>query len=1531
MQNKSNWIALLALCLFPLGLCAQGYTLQKLVMTGDDVPGETVVTEQFAYFQNVHVFPDGQVGFSGITTRTGNFFRNAPRGIYLSNTSGTLSVLAEIDDAEAWRSFGLPYNELDSDVSKNFAFNYVNPTFVPWVQGLAKTAPGQEVLSLSPEDGSFMLVSSANLPDATFYQGIFSEIWGGIMLNSQGQVLALADFEFTNDPDNDKRGLFVASGVNDIRNIAFAGDAAPGFVDASFFDFVNPVLADNGNVFFKSTLTGAGVSSPDNETLWMENDGTFTLLLREGSPAPGRPVDHEIRLTSLNMQVIAINGNKMVVFAGASPPGGGLHRVFWISDTQGTDLSPIFHYNSSPVLSNPDYFTATDQGSVAFTSIDGNTIIMDNNGNVYFEGGGEFENEQNIGGVWKYSASDGSISLIQESSIDNGGLYAIDLLAVNNFGGLLFHARDSGNSGTKGIWTRRPSGALNNLSNVGDKIDDRPITGYAVHSGITTLGSPRKHTLMTDGGDCVFVATLADTANDSDNRFDEAIMLATAPILPTERYLWNGGGGDKDWHKVLSWEDLDISTPATRIPGDEAGTEVVVINDREVEINDRSVHLKELTASGGVTLQQSLTLEADSTIENIFINADITTAGELTLKGQALFWHSGDLQGSGSFVLDPNSWLTMSKPGANLNLKTEFDVGGYVEHANTTLNITGVGSKLTTTTDGTFEMTSGTITDDTDGVNFENFGEVRKLDLDTATIDAFFENMPDSRVLVNQGTLEFTDPSNWAGTLMVTNGASVVFDLSPVLLGAPGGEDFQAVGTDPENAGIIQFSKSEVLVSSGATATFDLRGMNGKVEVVDQAHFYGDGALLNKGNFEHKDGSFEAWIRNQGLFIVDGPTAMIESDVENSATFILQGEGTIGIGPEQEDLFIDNLEDGELIKEGSGNFDIYHHVNSEGDIIVNEGSLTFWKKLSLGEKNDFINTVAAIEILEQAQLILGEEGDLKIEFNAAKNRILGLGTEGLCVINAFDAVLGSGDQLFLESDTQWKRGAIRSSTTGDSNHPNLQVGSQFYPVTLTIEHPESTPEVVLGDNLTSKPIFALVSKGSTIIQNTPLSLWGVIQVDGTYNLNETTISKFNLASNASALVVTTDGELFVSGISSIGENLENGLVPLNVLGRGQVTIKENSRLNLFGLNSIKDGFPGKKLDAGFWFLESNAVINMPDTVNTQINGIGNAAIYMSPGSRFSNLPDVAGDFTNEGVLTLDGVTFSPSGKFTNKESAGVYFINGILEGTLFENRGIANGTGNITCPVFNYGTMSPGLSPGTLTIEGDFTQDTDGELIIELAAGQPGTDYDQLNITGTATLGGTLTIDCLDDAFPENDTTFAAIVASSFSGDFDQVVVNLPSSRQTFDVGVEGSELVARATTLNISTFSGWTMGVFTDSEQADEAITGMNANPDGDDYSNLLEYVFDTNPKLESDSQVETHYSYDLGRPTEVHVVFPWANDVTDATFTLQRSNDMITWVDLPSTVTGSVDEGVVTRTTLTATLPNENPIYVRLLVSLP
>ena len=113
--------------------------------------------------------------------------------------------------------------------------------------------------------------------------------------------------------------------------------------------------------------------------------------------------------------------------------------------------------------------------------------------------------------------------------------------------------------------------------------------------------------------------------------------------------------------------------------------------------------------------------------------------------------------------------------------------------------------------------------------------------------------------------------------------------------------------------------------------------------------------------------------------------------------------------------------------------------------------------------------------------------------------------------------------------------------------------------------------------------------------------------------------------------------------------------------------------------------------------------------------------------------------------------------------------------------GTLSGSGMITGVVNNTGgSLEPGYSAGTLTMSHNYTQTAPGQLVTELGGLAPGTEYDQLILTGSAaaTFGGTLRVELINGFVPEIGDTFDVVVAPSSSGMFDTVdVVGLPADR----------------------------------------------------------------------------------------------------------------------------------------------------------
>jgi hypothetical protein len=149
----------------------------------------------------------------------------------------------------------------------------------------------------------------------------------------------------------------------------------------------------------------------------------------------------------------------------------------------------------------------------------------------------------------------------------------------------------------------------------------------------------------------------------------------------------------------------------------------------------------------------------------------------------------------------------------------------------------------------------------------------------------------------------------------------------------------------------------------------------------------------------------------------------------------------------------------------------------------------------------------------------------------------------------------------------------------------------------------------------------------------------------------------------------------------------------------------------------------------------------------------------------------SGAVTNEGELAIGpGDTFTAGGSGVLTQTSGTSDVEGTLvlqSATIGGGELTGNGTvqGNVT--VNNNGVVQPGdfTAPGTLTIQGNYIQQSNGALDLRFGAGQ----FDVLNITGAATLGGTLNLSVLAGVTFFAGETFDVVNFASSSGTFSTV------------------------------------------------------------------------------------------------------------------------------------------------------------------
>ena len=280
-----------------------------------------------------------------------------------------------------------------------------------------------------------------------------------------------------------------------------------------------------------------------------------------------------------------------------------------------------------------------------------------------------------------------------------------------------------------------------------------------------------------------------------------------------------------------------------------------------------------------------------------------------------------------------------------------------------------------------------------------------------------------------------------------------------------------------------------------------------------------------------------------------------------------------------------------------------------------------------------------------------------------------------------------------------------------------------------------------------------------------------------YNMNKLSLDYNGELQNLGNLSVSTQflwgaGKITGSGTTTVETaatfTMGGSSHPLNDFTLNNQTLINNSTANWNKRDLTLTNYATFVNNGTF---NANATTTMTGTETEVFTNNGSFIKNTAATTTTMNIP-----FTNNGTVdVVAGSLVFPQG-MDNGEDAVIDLGGGTLdpgETLNLEAGDSLIGSGTLSANLVNAGTVSPGASPGTITVDGDYTQAVDGILEIELGGTTPGTGHDQLVVTGAATLQGTLNVSLLPDFTPQaGDTFFIVNHLTSGTGNFS--VENLP-------------------------------------------------------------------------------------------------------------------------------------------------------------
>jgi hypothetical protein len=628
-------------------------------------------------------------------------------------------------------------------------------------------------------------------------------------------------------------------------------------------------------------------------------------------------------------------------------------------------------------------------------------------------------------------------------------------------------------------------------------------------------------------------------------------------------------------------------------------------------------------------------------------------------------------------------------------------------------------------------------------------------------------------------SLHLSDYSGVADIETLSNSGSVYFDIGTTL---------NVSGTLTNNAGAILH-----LADSYATVA-TLRN-SGSVDILGLLNLTASQTDTNSGNINVEFGSVSpgtlkisasaVTLSGSGKVILLGNafgifattiTAAASTDILTSANTI-EGSGNIGnssMGFVNTGTVLANQSTALVIAPSSSGF------NNKGTLNVSAGDTL----QIIGPAGSFLNLNSATGTLTGGSYLVsgtlnlatsGQSNDIKT--NAASITLTGTSSEitdgsGANALAPFASNAATG-KFSLSGGQNFA--AVRNFT----NNGTLTIGS--------------------GSTFKIPTFLSLTNFSGTTLTGGTYNVAGALQFGPSWTTLVTNAASITLTGAGSQIINLGGGNI----LANFATNAASGIFALaggrsfttagNFTNNGTLTVGSSSKFdvngNLTNLNSTTSTLTGGTYNIT-GTLQFNGADIVTNAANITLKGAASQIINQTNGNGLANLATnaAAGSFTLAGNRSLTTAGFSnagtllvskgstltvgANGKYT--QTGGKTTVDGTLKTTSTGTITISGGSvfgngGTFSSNLTSSGTINIGdavLQAGMLSVAGTYAQAAGGSLVADIGGLTKDTQYDQLDITGKASLNGALKTDEINGFLPKMGETFDILNFSSETGKF---------------------------------------------------------------------------------------------------------------------------------------------------------------------
>jgi len=994
-------------------------------------------------------------------------------------------------------------------------------------------------------------------------------------------------------------------------------------------------------------------------------------------------------------------------------------------------------------------------------------------------------------------------------------------------------------------------------ANVSTPLIVSPGTGGATNT--TTMEASSGGTLDLKGG-------YTNTGGLIEALAGSTVKLDGAAI--TGGTLTTIGTGVMESINTATLNGVTISKGSTYLEPDNTNTVLqgTITNNGNIQLNS-SNNATDLRISGPVTLTGTGTVTMGNNGANRIYapnGTDVLTNKETIQGGGQLGVNSMGLINSGTILANQPTALLIQTSGSGFK-----NTGTLSVSAADFMHVSGgpfTNFSGSTLTGGTYNVT-GTL-------------EIDELGSTGGEIVTNAAN-----IILNTPASSFVDAAGKnALTNLNTNATGSSFTIT-------GGQNFTTIGN---------FSNNGTLTIGASTSKFDVNGnltnfsgttlTGGTYNVTGTLQFNGANIVTNAANITLTGASSQ--IINQssanGLanFATNAPAATF--GITGGRNFTTAGNftnnGTLTIGASTSKFDVNgNLSNFSLTTLAGGTYNVTGTLQFNGaNIVTNAANITLTgasskiiDQLSANGLANFANNASTGSFTVAGARTMSTSGAFTNSGNLTTTGIGSEFTAGGNFINNKSLTTTGGDSevATISSATFTNNGTLtvgtgsKFSTGGSlSNFSGTTLTGGTYNVTGTLQF-NGANIVTNAANITltgasSKIIDQLSANGlANFATNASTGIFTVaggriLSTSGAFTNNGT------MTTTGSGSALTAGGNFINTGsFTTTGGDSEVATISsASFTNNGTLTVGSASKFSTGGSLS---NFSGTTLTGGTYnltgmlqFTGANIVTNAAniyligsgskivdqtgttDGLRNFANNSATGIFSIAGGRNFIT----AGGFTNAGTFSIGtGSTFTLGalGNFT--QTGGKTTDDGTLStsGMVSLTGGSLFGKGTVAGALQSSGTITPGdssTSTGVLTVSKTYTQNSSGVLGIAIGGITPGTTYDQLNITSSASLNGTLNLSLINGFVPAIGNTFEILNASSVSGTFSSVNGTAINASEHFVVSCDttdcdvtvasGASLLAKPNLAASSTYNAMLPALRTHLSLGSQAMRGnLNSN----------------------------------------------------------------------------------------------------------